>query len=167
METTFFWIVWIIIASWLLRTFYFSYKKNKAEQLWLVSLGINFLVFLLFFLPWMPKELGGKTGWELFSSGNLFVTIMLLLLALTEALLITKQDNLIKLATLTHVSNSVVFIFGMTRILPGTFTLQASGLAAIIAALLLLVGNVTMLFLHQQLELKRKTARRKKRSKRR
>lgn len=164
METTFFWIVWIIIASWLLRTFYFSYKKDKVERLWLVSLGINFLVFLLFFLPWTPGV--GKSGWQLFSEGNLFVTIILLVLALTEILLITKQENLIKLAALTHITNSVIFLYAMTQIFPGTFTLETKNTVPIIASFLLLAGNVTILLLYQQLELKRKGIGRKKRKRR-
>lgn len=159
METTFFWIVWIIISSWLLRSFYFSYKKDKVEQLWLVSLGINFLVFLLFFLPWAPET--GKNGWQLFSEGNFYVTIILLTLALTEILLITRQDNLIKLAALTHITNSVVFIYAMTQIFPGTFTLETKNIAPIIASFLLLIGNVTILLLYQQLGLKKKIARKK------
>ena len=47
METLFFWIAWGIISVWALRTFYFSFSKEKLERLRKTSVGLTASVLVL------------------------------------------------------------------------------------------------------------------------
>lgn len=154
METAFFWTVFGFVSFWALKTFYFSYDKDKLLGLRKTIIGINLLVIVLFFLPWLPILSGGQTGWELISQGNIFVMLIGIFIVSSLLLFLTKNVLLLKAGAVLHMITSVLFILTMIRLMPGTFILTFWSVAPIIASLLLLVGNVVALLLWQQLQLK-------------
>lgn len=157
METAFFWIAWGLISFWALKTFYFSYDKEKLNKLRKTAFGIDFSVLILFFLPWLPPIQGGTTGWALIQQGNVLVITIGILVAVSTLAFLTKDRTLLKAGAVLHTTASVLFIFTMINLMPGTFTLTLQSIAPVIASLLLLIGNVVVLLLWQQLDLKNKT----------
>ncbi len=154
METVFFWIAWGLISFWVLKTFYFSYNKDKLQKLRLTAFGIDLSILILFFLPWLPSTQGGATGWELIQQGNMLVIILGILITGSTLTFLTKDKSLFKVGAVSHITASIFIIFTMIRLMPGTFTLTLQSIAPIVASLLLLVGNVVVLLLWQQLQLK-------------
>ena len=149
-----FWIIWGVVSFWALRTFYYSFTDEKFEGLRRTILGIDLSVLVLFFLPWLHLHQSAVTGWELIPRGNLSVAVLLVLTATASLLFLMKSSNLLKTGALLHITTSVLFIAVITRLMPGTFSLTKNSIAPIIASLLLLIGNVVVLLLWQQLELK-------------
>src|SRR3990167_10879612 len=86
METVFFWIAWGIISFWALKTFYFSFSKEKIERLRKAALGFHLAIFVLIFLPWLPPALGGVSGLTLAFTGNMLATLFLVLIILSTIL---------------------------------------------------------------------------------
>src|SRR3989344_1512243 len=123
METFFFWIVWGIISFWALKVFYFSYDKDKLQKLRLTAFGIDLSVLILFFLPWLSSSQGKTTGWELIQQGNLSVVFLGILVFCSTLVFLTKGKSLLKAGAVLHITASVLFIFTMIRLMPGTFTL--------------------------------------------
>ncbi|OGG07426.1 hypothetical protein A2872_02385 [Candidatus Gottesmanbacteria bacterium RIFCSPHIGHO2_01_FULL_42_12] len=161
METVLFWIAWGIISSLVLKTFYFSYSKDKLQRLRLTAFGINFSVLVLFFLPWISEPQGVLTGLGLILESNPFVTLLGGLIVISALSFLSKDKTLLKAGAVSHLSASVLFILTMMRLMPGTVTLTLELIAPIVATMILLVGNVVVLLLWQQLQLKKikKTAR--------
>ncbi len=159
METVFFWIAWGIISVWVLKTFYFSFSKEKFERLWKTAIGINISVLILVFLPWLPQSHGGKTGLAIALEGNLLTALFIVLLLVQAILFIIKESTLLKLAVISMVINTFVLFILMLQLRPESFTLTLFDIAPIIAALFLLLGNVVGLLLWQQLKLKEKKRR--------
>lgn len=156
METAFFWIVWGIISFWALKTFYFSYDKEKLRKLRKTAFGINLAVFILFFLPWLPLSRGGLSGWEILLQGEPLVVLLFVLVAISTFSFLTKDHGFLKTGAVLNIAASILFIAAMIRLLPGTFKLTIYSVAPIIASLLLLINNVVVLLLWQQLQLKTK-----------
>lgn len=156
METAFFWIAWGIISYWSLKTFYFSFSKEKIERLRKASLGLNLSVLVLSFLPWIPPELGGKSSLILALSGNPLAALFIILLVTSIILFLTKETSLLKLAALANIANSLIVFILMYQLRSETFTLTLYDIAPIIITLFLLIGNVVVLLLWQQLQLKKK-----------
>lgn len=154
METAFFWLIWSLVSFWALKTFYFSYNKEKLQKLRQTAFGINLSVLILFFLPWLSPSQGGATGWELILQGNLFVALLGVLVAGSILSFLTKDKTLLKVGSISHIASSLLFIMVMANLMPGTFSLTINSIAPIIASLLLLIGNVVVLLLRQQLQLK-------------
>ena|SRR3989344_233136 len=96
METAFFWIAWGAISFWVLKTFYFSFDKNKLQKLRLTAFGIDLSVLILFFLPWLPFSLGGQSGWELIIQGNIFVIVLGILITCSLLTFLTKEKEFLK-----------------------------------------------------------------------
>jgi len=177
METVFFWIAWGLISFWAIKTFYFSYNKEKVKRLRLAALGINLSVLVLFFLPWLPgsKEIpqlvASRSGWQLFTEGYIDIALFFILLLSSIILFSTasnaatatsdgasnnKSGSLLKIASSFNIINSILIFVIMMRLMPGTFKLKLNDIAPIITALMLLIGNVVVLLLWQQLQLKEK-----------
>lgn len=162
METVFFWVIWFLISFWVLKTFYFSYDKDKLQKLRKTDFGINFSVLILFFLPWLPISLGEKTGLQLILEGNIFVILLGILIIFSMLTFLTNDKVFIKAGLVSHITVSVLFILTMVSLMPGSFVLTLASIAPIIASLLLLIGNVIVLLLWQQLQLKEKNRKKKR-----
>src|SRR3989338_4141972 len=80
METLFVWIAWGIISVWALRTFCFSFSKEKLERLRKTSVGLTALVLVLTLLPWLPPFLGGANAVSLALDGNTLAILLFSLL---------------------------------------------------------------------------------------
>lgn len=161
METVIFWIAWGLISFWFIKTFYFSYNKEKLKRLRLTALGINLSVLILFFLPWLlaspsgePQSVVSKTGWQLFTEGHIDIALFFILLLGSIILFLTKDKLFLKIASGLNIINSILIFIIMMRLMPGTFRLTLNDIAPIIAALMLLIGDVVVLLLWQQLQLK-------------
>lgn len=161
METALFWIAWGIISFWALKTFYFSFSKEKIERLRKAALGFHLAIFVLIFLPWLPPVLGGTSGFTLAVTGNMLATLFLALITLSTTLFLTKEAFLMKVASGITIANTLVFFILMYSLRPTTFTLTFYDIAPILAALLLLVCDVAVLLLWQQLQLQDKKLKRK------
>ncbi|MEK7543388.1 MAG: hypothetical protein AAB557_00805 [Patescibacteria group bacterium] len=169
METGIFWIVWGLISFWALKTFYYSFSKDKLNQLRLSALGVNLSVLVLAFLPWIPASLvsgqpalGWKSGMILAWEGNILAVVCMFLIIVSVSFFFTKNSLLYKIASCATIANTFVHFFLMRQLRPGTFTLTRFDIAPIIAVLLLLVGDVVVLLLWQQLQLKQRTFKRTK-----
>ena len=156
METILFWIAWGLISFWALKTFYFSYDKERLDKLRKIAFGINLSVIILFFLSWLPPAQGGYTGWELIQQGNLLVILLFGLIASSTLIFLAGDKSLLKVGSIIHITSSIVFIVAMVSLMPKTFSLTLNSIAPIIAGLLLLIGNVIVLLFWQQLQLKDK-----------
>lgn len=154
METAFFWITWGIISLWVLKTFYFSHNKEKLTKLRQTGFAIDLSIIVLFFLPWLPLSRGGFSGWELIFQGNLLVVTLFILIAASAFLFLTIDTKFLKVGAVLHIIASMLFIITMISLMPRTFTLTLNSVVPIIASLLLLIGNVVVLLLWQQLQLK-------------
>lgn len=156
METAVFWIAWGVISFWALKTFYYSFSVRKLENLRKAALGINLSVFILSFLPWLPPALDNKTGIMLAFEGNIFAVLFLFFLILSVVLFLSKTSSYLKIASIATSANTFILFTLMTQVRPGTFTLSLHDIAPIIAVLLLLVGDMVVLLLWEQLQLKQK-----------
>lgn len=161
METALFWIAWGAISFWVLRTFYFSFSKEKIERLRKAALGFHLAVFILIFLPWLPPTLGGLSGLAFALSGNMLAVLFLLLIALSAIFFLIRDTTLMKVALGITIFNTLALFILMYSLRPTTFTLTFYDIAPILAVLLLLVCDVTVLLLWQQLQLKDKKLKRK------
>ena len=151
METAFFWIVFPLVSFWVLKTFYFSRDPLKFNNLRKTAFWIDYTVLILFFLPWLPAAQGRTTGWELIRQGNVAVLLLGVLIAGSLLALFTKNKSLLKAGIIAHIISSILFIAVMINLMPGTVVLDLGSIAAIIASLFLLSGNVVALLLWQQM----------------
>lgn len=156
MERVFFWITWGVISFWALKTFYFSFAKEKIERLRKAALGFHLAILILAFLPWLPPALGGTSGLMLTLTGNMLAILFLALIILSSILFFTKKPFLMKVAAGLTFTNTFILFALMYSLRLTTFTLTLYDLAPIIAFLVLLICNVTVLLLWQQLQLKEK-----------
>lgn len=161
METVFFWIAWGLISFWALKTFYYSFSKEKLARLGRAAFGINFAVLILTFLPWLPPTLGGKTGLELAIEGNILAVLFFILLITSVLLFLTKTPSNLKIAALATITNTFVLFVLMYQLRPGTFTLTLFDITPIIAFMFFLVCDVVVLLLWQQLQLKERKGKRR------
>lgn len=161
-EPIFFWVTWALISSWVLKNFYFTFDDKKIDKLRKTVFGIDLSVLVLFFLPWLDMNSRGISGWELIMNGNFLVFVLFILIMASAVIFLTKEHELLKIGASSHVIASVLFIVTMVRLMPETFILTINSIAPIIASLLLLVGNVIVLLLWQQLQLKEKAGKRKR-----
>ena len=152
METVFFWIAFPLISFWTLKTFYFSRDPLKLNNLRKTAFWIDYIVLVLFFLPWSPQAQGRTTGWELIRQGNAAVLLLGVLIAGSLLALFTKNKSLLKAGIIAHIISSILFIAVMINLMLGTVVLDLGSIAAVIASLLLLSGNVVVLLLWQQLD---------------
>ena len=154
METVLFWIVWGLICLWALKSFYYSFSKEKLERLRKTALGINLAVLILTFLPWLPLTLGRVSGLTLALQGNILAVLFFILLIASVLLFLTKVPSNLKIAAGATITNPCVLFVLMYQLRPGTFTLTLYDIAPIIAFMSFLVGDVAVLLLWQQLQLK-------------
>jgi|SRR3989344_996518 len=161
METALFWIAWGIISFWALKTFYFSFSREKLERLRKTALGLNIAILVLTLLPWLPSELGAKTGLNLALDGNVLSILFVILLLSSAILFLTKDAMLLRLASIVTIVNTFILFVLMYALRSGTFTLTLFDIAPIIAVLFLLIGDVVGLLLWQQLQLKKKNQKNK------
>lgn len=161
METAVFWIAWFLSCFWILKTYYFSYDKDKLVKLRLTSFSIDFSVLILFFLPWLSVSRGGLTGIELILRGDIFVIFLGILISCSLVAFMTKDTTVLKIGAMSHCIESVLFIATMIHLSPDTTRLTLQSLTPIFASLLLLIGNIVVLLLWQQVDLKVKKYKRK------
>lgn len=156
MERVVFWVAWGIVSYWALKTFYYSFNERKLEGLRKAALGINLAILILTFLPWLPPDLGEKSGLTLAMDGNLPAVIFLILLVMSILLFLTKSPSSLKTASIAAVINTFTLFVIMRQIRPGTFTLSLFDIAPIFAFILFLVCDVIVLLLWQQLQMRKK-----------
>lgn len=161
METAFFWIAWGIISYWALKTFYYSFSKEKVKSLRKAVLGIHLAVLVLSFLPWLPPSLGGATGLNLALQGNIFAVLFFILLVGSSLLFLSKEVMHLKIGSIVTIINTSLLFVIMYQLRPGTFVLTMYDIAPIIAFMILLVGDVAALLLWQQLQLKERKGKRR------
>lgn len=162
MTKALFWIVWFIVCSWVVRNFYYTYRKKNVQNLRYLALLFNLLILAVFLFPWLPKDRGGLSGWQLLVSGKPEVIMFFLFLVVSLALFLTKNQKLLKAGAVVNVINSVFIIILFMRLLPGKIHLTFRESAPIVAAIVLLANNVVVLLLWHQLQLGlRKKERRK------
>lgn len=154
METALFWIIWGVICFWALKTFYYPFSKKKFEWLRNTALSINLSVLVLTFLPWLPPNVGGKSGIILTLEGNILAIFFLILLIISTILFLAKSQSNLKIASGITIVNTIILFALMIQIHPGTFNLTLFDIAPIIVALSLLISDVVVLLLWQQLNLK-------------
>src|SRR3989344_5170089 len=162
METAFFWVAWGTISFWAIKTFYYSFSKEKLEGLRKATLGMNLAVLVLTFLPWLPPALGGKSGITFALEGNILAVLFLIFLIVSIILFLTKTPSNLKIGAFATIANTVILFTLMMQIRPGTFILSPFDIAPIIAVLFLLVGNVAVLLLWQQLQIKEREKKKKR-----
>ena len=162
METAFFWIAWGVISFWALRTFYYSFSKKKLESLRKTALGINLAILILTLLPWLPASsagesplLGEKSGFIIAMEGNILAVLFLIFLITSVILFLTKTPSNLKIASSATIINTLILFILMMQIRSGTFTLSLSDIAPIITFMFFLVGDLVVLLLWQQLQLKK------------
>lgn len=156
METALFWILWGVVSFWALKTFYYSFSKEKLERLRKASFGISLAVLILTFLPWLPLTLGGKSGLALALEGNILAVLFVILLAISVALFLAKDASLLKIAASATIANTFVLFVLMYQLRPETFILTLYDIAPIIAFMFFLVGDLIVMLLWQQLQLKKR-----------
>ncbi len=156
METAIFWIAWGLISFWALKTFYVSFSKEKLEKLRKAAFGINLAVFILALLPWLPPSFGGKSGIDLVLEWNILTILFVIFLLISIVLFLTKEATFLKLAALATIANTFILFILMYQLRPDTFVLTLYDIAPIIAFMILLVGDVVVMLLWQQLDLKRR-----------
>lgn len=161
MERVFFWITWGVISFWALKTFYFSFAKEKIERLRKAALGFHLAILILAFLPWLPPALGGTSGLMLTLTGNMLAILFLALIILSSILFFTKKPFLMKVAAGLTFTNTFILFALMYSLRSTPFTLTLYDLAPIIAFLVLLICDVTVLLLWQQMQLKEKGVKKK------
>ena len=163
MNTVFFWIAWLLISAWVLRTFYFSFEKKKLRRLKLTSFGIDLSALILFFFPWLPATKGGWSAGQLILQGDMLLLFLLLLVVSAGVLFLTNGHTLLKLGASLHIAASIFFFIPVLRLMPDTITVTWYSIAPMVTSLLLLTGNVFVLMLWQQLQLNEKGGRSRKR----
>ena len=156
METLFFWIAWGIISVWALRTFYFSFSKEKLERLRKTSVGLTASVLVLTLLPWLPPFLGGANAVSLALGGNTLAILLFVLLIISLIFFFQKEYLFLKIAAVLTVLATLVLFALMVIIRPGTFTLSLYDIAPIVAVLILLTLDVVVFLLWQQMQLLKK-----------
>lgn len=161
MRAAFFWILWGLICAWALKTFYYSFSKEKFAYLKKAVIGIHLSVLTLCFLPWLPPSLGEKSGLTLALEGNVLALLFIILLVVSLLLCVFKDIQLLKLAAIITITNTFLLFGIMYQLRPGTFTLTLFDIAPIVAFMNLLVGNAVVLLLWQQLQLKQHKKRQK------
>lgn len=161
MEAFFFWIAWGVISFWALKTFYFSFSKEKIERLRKVALGFHLAILILAFLPWLPPELGSASSLTLALTGNMLAILFLVLVTLSTILFFTKDPFHMKVAAGMTFTNTFVLFTLMYSLRSTTFTLTFYDIAPIMTILILLICDVAVLLLWQQLQLREKGVKRK------
>ncbi|MDP3726449.1 MAG: hypothetical protein Q8R36_04610 [bacterium] len=161
METAFFWIAWGLISFWALKTFYYSFSKEKLDRLRKAAFGINLSVLALSFLPWLPPALGGGSGFSLVLQGNVLAVLFFILLIGSIILFLGKDTSLLKIAAGATITNTFVLFVLMYQLRPGTFVLTLYDIAPIIAVMFLLVGDLVVMLLWQQLQLNERKGKRR------
>ena len=156
METVVFWILWGLISFWALKTFYYSFSKEKLEKLRKANLGFSGAVLILSLLPWVPLSMGGLSGAELALSGNFPALLFFVLLLNALMLFFRKEALFLKIGAVVTILLTIVLFILMLVLRPGTYILSFYDIAPIVAILLLLCQNIAVLLLWQQLDLQKK-----------
>ena len=85
--------------------------------------------------------------------------IYALLIVFSTLAFLAKDKMFFKAGSISHITASVLLILIMINLMPGTFILTLQSVAATLASMLLLAGDVVVLLLWQQLQLKGKKKR--------
>jgi len=154
LERLIFWSLLMFISAYLLRKFYFSASVEKMKRLRYAALAMEIATLALFYFSWIPKFISGDTGFQLAASGNADVTFALGLIAGATLLFLFNTPRSIRVGAIAHIAASVICIGALLRLLPESYSLRFGESAPIFIILLLLAGNVVVLFLWHQLQLR-------------
>ncbi len=91
-------------------------------------------------------------AWE----GNVLAVLFIFLIIVPVILFLTKTPSNYKIASGATIANTFVLFALMYQLRPDTFILSLFDIAPIIAFMILLVGDVVVMLLWQQLDLKRR-----------
>ncbi|MEK7618602.1 MAG: hypothetical protein AAB410_05660 [Patescibacteria group bacterium] len=155
MRTIFFWTAWFLISFWVLKTFYFSASQEKIKRLRFAAVGIDILVLILFFLPWLTAT--GQSGWELIAAKESLVILVFGMVLLSAVLVLFPSPSANKIGAVLQSGSAALFIAMMIKLMPGTVTLTLRYVAPILVSLLLLINIIIVLLLWQQLQLRDKS----------
>ena len=150
-EAFLFWTVCGLASAWILRQFYFSKNAKIAARLRMTAVIIEAAVLGLFFFPFVPKGLGGFTGWEIVGQGNAGIIIFLALAIVSAAFFLTKKRTLLKVGVAAHIFDTIFFFAVMITMFPETIILTFRDIAPIILALLMLINTLVVLLLLNKL----------------
>lgn len=150
--TALFWFAFVVISGWVLRRCYFQNDKALSGRLRIFALIIEAAVIGLFFFPWLPKTLGGNSGWQIILQGNADMILMSLLILLSFASFCTDNSRLLKIGAVSHIVASLLIFEVMIRLMPGTVQLVLRDTAPIIAIFLMVINTLAVLLLWHQLQ---------------
>src|SRR3989344_2402383 len=156
LERVIFWSLLIFVSAYLLRRFYFSASAEKMKRLRYAALATEIIALAFFYFTWIPKFISGDTGFQLMAAGNIDVIAVFGLITGATLLFLLNTPRSIRVGAISHIATSVIFIGALLRLLPESYSLRLDESAPIFIALLLLAGNVMVLFLWHQLQLSEK-----------
>lgn len=144
----------IVISRWLFPKFYFSADAGSLSLLKRIASFIELAVLASFFFTWVPAYLGGETGWALIKGGRWGVTAVFALVIVSLALIaFSNRPVLLKTGAAAHITASILILVALVRLFPETIRMSFGESAPIFAVLLLLAGNVIVLFMWHQLQI--------------
>lgn len=156
METALFWVAWGLISFWALKTFYYSFSKDKLEHLRKANIGFTIAVLILYFLPWVPLSMDGWTGFGLALNGNFLAILFFIFLFNSLILFLQKEYIFLKIAAVLTILSTLSLFALMISLRPESFTLSLYDIAPIVAVFILLCQIVAVLLLWQQMQLQKK-----------
>lgn len=158
MRTIVFWSAFILACGVLLPRYYAAGRAaRRVTELRITTLAVDMLVLLSLTLPWIPESRGGPvTGLSLVASGDGLVIATVLCICATLLLFIVARTPLfLKIGSAAHLLATPLFFAAMVRLLPGTFAMTLADTAPVVAVLLLLCGDVTVLLLWHRLQVEK------------
>ena len=143
---TVFWILYLAVTP-LVFKLYFSKSKDLQSVLRFVLIAIQVAILALLFMPWTKLSGQSYSGFRL-ATEFLYQTIyvFILLTLVTGTLLVIGKSTTIWTASIINIINSIFIIYMMIKLSSATDT-NMSEPAAIIGALVLLIGNVIAVLL--------------------
>lgn len=152
--TIIFWVVLILISSWILPRFYYERNYKKVVTLRILSFLMEAFAIALVFFPWLPVERGGDSGFDLAMSGDLRVITFLLLIGFAFLFFELNNKVLLKVGAMLHLIASVYFFVLMIMLFPESMKIEMTDMAPIFIVFVLLICNVSVLLLWHQLQKK-------------
>ena len=151
-EMAIFWFIFAIACGWILRRFYFSKDAALANHLRVTALIVQATIIGSFFFSWLPRVLGGFSGWQIILQGNVGMMALFLLVFISLTFFLTKNHKLLKIGAVLHTVATVLIFSVMIQMMPGTVQLALRDIAPIVAAILMLINMLVVFLLWHQLQ---------------